>query len=288
MKIEFIKMHGAGNDYVYIDCVRQRVQNPGQLSTLISDRHKGIGADGLVLISPSDIADVRMRMFNADGSEGNMCGNAIRCVAKYVYDGGYAKQDIIKVETKSGIKTIQINSKNGRFISAAVDMGKAVFTPSEIPMNAAGESFINQLIDIGGTAYRCTAVSMGNPHCVTFVDDLENLEIEKIGPRFENNPIFPDRVNTEFIKVIDAENLEMRVWERGSGETMACGTGSCAAVAAAVALGICKAGTPVNVHLRGGVLTDRYMLDGTVIMEGGANTVFTGIFDTEELSDSFT
>lgn len=286
MKYEFVKMHGAGNDYVYIDCFRQTVDDPNTLSMLVSDRHKGIGADGLVLICPSDKADAMMRMFNADGSEGNMCGNAIRCVSKYVFEHGYATKDVITVETKSGIKTIRIKSENGSFISAAVDMGEAEFRPELIPMSCGGENFIGKPVEILGKSYLCTAVSMGNPHCVTFVDNVDSIAIEEIGPVFENNPLFPDRVNTEFIRVIDENNLEMRVWERGSGETMACGTGSCAAVAAAVAVGICKADSPVRVHLRGGVLTDTYRSDGTVIMEGGAKTAFSGILDTDELKDS--
>lgn len=286
MKIGFTKMHGAGNDYVYIDCFKESVADPGTLSKLVSDRHKGIGADGLVLICPSDKADSMMRMFNADGSEGNMCGNAIRCVSKYVFEHGYAQKDVITIETKSGIKTISIKSKNGCFISAAVDMGKAVFAPKEIPMNCECDSFIDKPITIQDKTYMCTAVSMGNPHCVTFVEDVNFIDIEKTGPLFENNPLFPDRVNTEFIRVIDENNLEMRVWERGSGETMACGTGSCAAVAAAVAVGICRADSPVRVHLRGGILTDTYRSDGTVIMEGSAKTAYSGIIDTDELEAS--
>lgn len=287
MKYEFVKMHGAGNDYVYVDCFKNAIHDPNKLSMLVSDRHKGIGADGLVMICPSDVADAKMRMFNADGSEGNMCGNAIRCVTKYLFDNGYVDKDIITIETKSGIKSIKVKTENNRFVSAAVNMGKAVFEPTLIPVGVGGETFINQPINILGKPYLCTAVSMGNPHCVTFVDDTQGIDIEKIGPVFENHPLFPDRVNTEFIKVIDETNLEMRVWERGSGETMACGTGSCAAVAAAVATGKCKADTPVSVHLRGGILVDTYLSDGTVIMEGGAKTVFSGVIDTVELTESF-
>lgn len=283
MIIHFTKMHGAGNDYVYINCFKYQIENPEKLSIMLSDRHKGIGGDGLVLICPSESADAEMRMFNADGSEGNMCGNAIRCVAKFLYDNDIVKKDIIKIDTKSGIKTISVNTKDGKFIGASVDMGKAILTPSEIPMLADGESFINKPIDINGKVYNCTAVSMGNPHCVLFVDDVDSIELEKIGKLFENNPIFPDRVNTEFVRVIDSENLQMRVWERGSGETMACGTGSCAVAAAAVLNGYCKHDVPVKIHLRGGILTDRYLSDGTVIMEGSATKVFDGILDTNDI-----
>lgn len=283
MKYKFTKMHGAGNDYVYINCFEYTVDDPNALSILLADRHKGIGGDGLVLICPSDKADAKMRMFNLDGSEGMMCGNAIRCVAKYIFDNNIARKDIVTIETKSGIKTISVKSENGKFISASVDMGKAILNPRDIPMNYDGEDFINQPVNIGTDTYLCTGVSMGNPHCVTFVDDVDSIEIEKTGPLFENHPLFPDRVNTEFIRVIDKNNIQMRVWERGSGETLACGTGSCAAVAACVLNGYTDYDTPVTVHLRGGELTDTYRQDGTVIMEGSASKVFEGIIDTDDL-----
>ena len=211
MKIHFTKMHGAGNDYIYINCFEYKINNPDALSILISDRHKGIGGDGIVLICPSDKADAQMRMFNIDGSEGAMCGNAIRCVAKFIYDNNYAHKNIVTIETKSGIKSIEIKSENDRFTGASVDMGKAILAPRDIPMIYDGESFINQPLEVCGKTYLCTAVSMGNPHCVTFVDDVDSIELEKIGPMFENHPIFPDRVNTEFIRVIDENNIQMRV-----------------------------------------------------------------------------
>ena len=283
MKYQFTKMHGAGNDYVYINCFEYTVDDPEKLSILLADRHKGIGGDGLVLICPSETADAKMRMFNLDGSEGNMCGNAIRCVARYIYDNNIAHKDVLTIETKSGIKTITLKTENDRFISASVDMGKAILKPELIPMKAESESFISQPLNVGGTEYIATAVSMGNPHCVVFVDDVDSIEIDKIGPLFENHPIFPDRVNTEFIRVIDKENIQMRVWERGSGETLACGTGSCAAAAACVLNGYAEYDTPINVHPRGGMLKDTYKKDGTVIMEGPASNVFTGIIDTDDL-----
>ena len=232
MKYRFTKMHGAGNDYVYIDCFENTVNGPEHLSRILADRHKGVGGDGLVLICPSEVADAKMRMFNLDGSEGMMCGNAIRCVARYIYDNNIARKDIVTIETKSGIKTITIKTKDSSFISASVDMGKAILKPADIPMKSDGDVFISQPVEADGKTYLCTAVSMGNPHCITFVDDPDNIELEKIGPVFENHPLFPDRVNTEFISIIDKNNIKMRVWERGSGETMACGTGSCAAVVA--------------------------------------------------------
>lgn len=286
MKYEFIKMHGAGNDYVYIDCFTQEVDAPDTLSMLVSDRHKSIGGDGLVLICPSDCADARMRMFNADGSEGMMCGNAIRCVAKYVFDTGICRNSVLKIETKSGIREITVRSENGKFVSAAVDMGQAILRPRDIPMSIDTDSFISQPLTAGGKEYSATAVSMGNPHCVIFVDDTESLDLEKIGPDFENHPLFPDRVNTEFVQLIDEKNIRMRVWERGSGETMACGTGSCAAAVASVLTGRCRRDTPINVHLRGGILTDTWKSDGSVLMEGGANIVFRGTLDTDELISS--
>ncbi len=285
MKLSFTKMHGAGNDYVYINCFEQTVDDPCALSILLSDRHKGIGGDGIVLICPSDIADARMRMFNLDGSEGAMCGNAIRCVAKFIYDNGIAHKDKVTIETKSGIKTIDIKSKVDRFVSASVNMGKAELAPENIPMNYDGERFINKPIEVDGKTYMCTAVSMGNPHCVTFVDNVDSIDLEKIGPKFENHPLFPDRVNTEFVSITDEGNIQMRVWERGSGETLACGTGSCAAVAACVLNGYCKRNIPVNVHLRGGMLTDTYRDDDIVIMEGPAVKVFEGIIDTDEIEE---
>lgn len=285
MKYNFTKMHGAGNDYVYINCFETKVDDPNALSILLADRHKGIGGDGLVLICPSEVADAKMRMFNLDGSEGMMCGNAIRCVSKFIYDNNIARKDTVTIETKSGIKTISIRSENGRFISASVDMGKAVLIPRDIPMSVDGESFISQPVEAAGKTYLCTAVSMGNPHCITFVDSVDDIELEKIGPLFENHPLFPDRVNTEFIRIIDRNNIEMRVWERGSGETLACGTGSCAAVVASVLNGYADMDSPVNVHLRGGILTDTYRKDGTVIMEGSATKVFEGVVDTDEVAD---
>ncbi len=277
--MKFTKMQGIGNDYIYVNCFEEKVDDPERVSQIVSDRHFGIGGDGLVLIMPSDKADFRMRMFNADGSEGNMCGNATRCIGKFVYDNGLTNKTEITLETKSGIKYLTLYPENGKVKTVLVNMGKAVLTPADIPMKAEGESFINKPIEVLGSEVYITAVSMGNPHAVTYVDDVMSLDLEKIGPAFENHPIFPERVNTEFIKVLDSHTIQMRVWERGSGETWACGTGACAAAVASVKNGYFKNGEEITVKLRGGDLFITYSTDGTVLMRGAAETVFTGEID---------
>lgn len=277
--MKFTKMQGIGNDYIYVNCFEEKVDDPERVSQIVSDRHFGIGGDGLVLIMPSEKADFRMRMFNADGSEGNMCGNATRCIGKFVYDNGLTDKTEITLETKSGIKYLTLYPENGKVKTVLVNMGKAVLTPVDIPMKAEGESFINKPIEVLGSEVYITAVSMGNPHAVTYVDDVMSLDLEKIGPAFENHPIFPERVNTEFIKVLDSHTIQMRVWERGSGETWACGTGACAAAVASVKNGYFKNGEEITVKLRGGDLFITYSTDGTVLMRGAAETVFTGEID---------
>ena len=277
--MKFTKMQGIGNDYIYVNCFEEKVDDPERVSQIVSDRHFGIGGDGLVLIMPSEKADFRMRMFNADGSEGNMCGNATRCIGKFVYDNGLTDKTEITLETKSGIKYLTLYPENGKIKTVLVNMGKAVLTPADIPMNAEGESFINKPIEVLGSEVYITAVSMGNPHAVTYVDDVMSLDLEKIGPAFENHPIFHERVNTEFIKVLDSHTIQMRVWERGSGETWACGTGACAAAVASVKNGYFKNGEEITVKLRGGDLFITYSTDGTVLMRGAAETVFTGEID---------
>ena len=274
--MKFTKMQGIGNDYVYVNCFEETVADPERVSEIISDRHFGIGADGLVLIMPSDKADFRMRMFNADGSEGNMCGNATRCIGKFVYDNHLTDKTNITLETRSGIKKLTLYPENGKVKTVLVDMGKAVLKPADIPMNVSGDTFINKPITVGGKEVFITAVSMGNPHAVTYVDDVDSLELEKIGPSFENHPLFPERVNTEFIKILDESTMQMRVWERGSGETWACGTGACAATAASVLNGYFPHDKEITVKLRGGDLFITYKSDGTVLMRGPAETVFTG------------
>lgn len=274
--LNFTKMHGIGNDYVYVNCFKETVVNPEEVSKFVSDRHFGIGADGLILIMPSDKADFRMRMFNADGSEGMMCGNATRCIGKYVYDNRMTDKTEISLETKSGIKYLTLFIKDGLVDTVEVDMGKAILVPSEIPMKADGDSFINKPITANGEEHFITAVSMGNPHAVIFTTGIDKLDLEKIGPGFENHPLFPERVNTEFCEVIDSNTLKMRVWERGSGETWACGTGTCATVVASVLNGYCKRDEEVLVHLRGGDLYIKYLSDDRVLMRGPAVKVFDG------------
>lgn len=276
--IEFYKMQGAGNDYIYIDCFKHEISEPEKLSKRLSDRHFGIGGDGLVLILPSDNADAKMRMFNADGSEGKMCGNAIRCVGKFLYEIRGLKKRVITVETLSGTKTLLISTENGIVKSVSVDMGKAVLESEKIPVLSENKTAINMPLTIDGKEVGITCVSMGNPHCVTFDFDPDSLDIEKIGRKFECNAIFPERVNTEFIKVISANEIKMRVWERGSGETLACGTGACAAVVASVLNGFCVKGQNVKVTLPGGEVYVVYKEDGGVTLTGGAEFVFKGTF----------
>ena len=278
MKLRFTKMHGCGNDYVYVNCFEEEVKDPVSLSIAISDRHFGVGGDGLVLICPSDRADAKMRMFNADGSEGKMCGNAIRCVGKYLYAHGIVRKTTVTIETLSGIKTLELFLKDGKVDSAQVNMGPAILIPSEIPVNLPGEQAVAVPVKIAGEEHTITCVSMGNPHCIVFGGDPYELDLPKIGPLFENDPLFPERVNTEFIEVLDDHTLNMRVWERGSGETWACGTGACAAAVAAVLNGFCKKGKDISVRLRGGELTIRYT-DEAVFMTGKATEVFHGEWD---------
>lgn len=281
--MKFTKMHGIGNDYVYVNCFEETVENPERVSELISDRHFGIGSDGLVLIMPSDKADFRMRMFNADGSEGMMCGNATRCIGKYVYDNGMTDKTEITLETKSGIKKLKLFPENGKVKTVLVDMGKAIIKPAEIPVLADGEDFISRKIEVNGNEETVTCVSMGNPHCVIFTDkNVDDFELEKIGPSYENHPLFPERINTEFANVIDGNTVKMRVWERGSGETWACGTGACATAVAACLNGHCKRDEEIRLMLRGGDLFITYKSDGTVLMRGPATTVFRGEIDIAE------
>jgi len=276
-------MHGAGNDYVYVDCFKQQVSDPASLAIRVSDRHFGIGSDGLILICPSEVADARMRMFNADGSEGKMCGNGVRCVAKYVYDSGICKNETVRIETLSGIKTIKVNAEDGKVTSATVDMGAPVFEPSLVPViSPDGKPIIGRNILVGDHRHTVTCLSMGNPHCVLFVpkdfDIWNGFDITSAGPRFERDPIFPERVNTEFVSYVDETHLELRVWERGSGETLACGTGTCATVVAACEVGICKKNTDITVKLPGGTLVINYTGD-TVYMTGNTVEVFRGVIE---------
>ncbi|ADZ85919.1 diaminopimelate epimerase [Cellulosilyticum lentocellum DSM 5427] len=282
MKINFTKMHGIGNDYVYVDGFKQTLKDPNAFSEFISDRHFGIGSDGLVIILPSEIADFRMRMFNADGSEGKMCGNATRCIGKFVYETGYTDKKNISLETLSGIKYLTLTVEDGKVVYVEVDMGKAILSPQDIPVISDQETFINTPISIDNEIYYGTCVSMGNPHVVVYCEDVDLLSLESIGPKFEFNPLFPERINTEFVQIIDDSTVKMRVWERGSGETWACGTGACAVAVSCVLNGYCKINEEITVKLRGGDLKITYKEDGTVLMKGPATKVFDGTIEYEE------
>ncbi|MBQ7241325.1 MAG: carbamoyl-phosphate synthase large subunit, partial [Firmicutes bacterium] len=275
-KIEFRKMEVCGNDYIYIDCFNQTINSPESLSVYLSDRHYGIGGDGIVLICPSKVADAQMKMFNLDGSEGEMSGNAISCVAKYMYDEMNIGKNIITIETKAGIKDLRLITHDNKVISAIVDMGKAELDPALIPVNLSGDKIVDRPAEIYGKEYNITCVSMGNPHCVVFYDNIEMLDLEDIGPKFEySEKLFPERVNVEFVNIIDESTIKMRVWERGSGETMSCGTGACAAVVAAVLNGHCKKDKNVRVILPGGDLYVKYT-DEAVYLSGNIHFVYSG------------
>lgn len=273
--MKFTKMQGIGNDYVYVNCFQEKVENPGELAVRVSDRHFGIGSDGLILIKPSEEADFRMEMYNADGSEGAMCGNGIRCVAKYVYDYGLTDQTSLSVETKSGIKYLDLTIEDGKVCQVRVNMGAPELEPRKIPVVSDKERVIDQPIEVQGRIYHMTCVSMGNPHAVVYLDDVKNLKIEDIGPEFESHSCFPDRVNTEFVRVVDEHTVEMRVWERGSGETLACGTGACAVAVASILNGYVNG--EVTVKLLGGDLKIFWdEKENLVYMTGPATVVFDG------------
>ena len=273
--MKFTKMQGIGNDYVYVNCFQETVEHPGEVAKLVSDRHFGIGSDGLILIKPSDVADFEMDMYNSDGSRGAMCGNGIRCVAKYVYDYGLTEKTSITVNTVSGIKYLDLTIENGKAVQIRVNMGAPILEPSRIPVISEKEIVIDEPILADGKEYRITAVSMGNPHAVIYIEDVNGLDIEKIGPQFEHHPIFPDRVNTEFVKVLDRNTVEMRVWERGAGETLACGTGACAVAVASILNGLTE--DEVTVKLLGGDLKIYWdQKENLVYMTGPAEVVFDG------------
>lgn len=278
--MKFTKMQGIGNDYVYVNCFEETVKDPAAVARYVSDRHFGIGSDGLILIKPSDIADCEMDMYNLDGSQGAMCGNGIRCVAKYVYDYGIVKKENISVSTKSGIKYLDLTIRNGKVALVRVNMGSPVLTASQIPVVSSTEEMINAPLKVNGETYYITAVSMGNPHAIVYMTDVDHLDIGEIGPYFENHMAFPDRVNTEFVEVLDDHTLKMRVWERGSGETLACGTGACAVAVASILNGHVDGEKPVTVKLLGGdleIFWDRQ--ENLVYMTGPAATVFDGEID---------
>lgn len=282
--MKFTKMQGIGNDYVYVNCFEETIADPSAVARFVSDRHFGIGSDGLILVKPSDVADCEMDMYNLDGSQGAMCGNGIRCVAKFAYDHGIVRKKNITVNTKSGIKYLDLDIKDGKVSSVKVNMGSPILTAKMIPVVSDKEQVINQPLDVNGTVWNITAVSMGNPHAVTYMEDVNSLDIEKVGPMFENHINFPDRINTEFVKVIDRRTLQMRVWERGSGETLACGTGACAVAVASTLNGLVDEDVPITVKLLGGdlqILWNRQ--ENLVYTTGPATTVFEGEIDLSSI-----
>ena len=278
--MKFTKMQGLGNDYVYVDCTKEELATPSDIAKAVSDRHFGIGSDGLILIKPSKVADFYMEMYNADGSRSAMCGNGIRCVGKYVYDHGMTDKTSITVESFGKVKYLDLTVENGKVVKVKVNMGKPELTAKDVPVVSVHEQVIDEEIIVKEKSYRMTCVSMGNPHAVVFMDDVEHLAIEEIGPYFENHERFPNRTNTEFVQVIDDSHVKMRVWERGSGETLACGTGACAVAVASTLNGLVDEDKPVTVKLLGGdlqILWNRQ--ENLVYMTGPATTVFDGEID---------
>ncbi len=282
--MKFTKMHGLGNDYVYVNCFEEKIDNPPAVARFVSDRHFGIGSDGLIMINPSKTADFEMEMYNADGSRGEMCGNGIRCVAKYVYDYGLTDKTQISVETLGGIKYLDLTVEDGKVSQVKVDMGKPELEADLIPIISEREQVIDEPIEADGKEYHMTGVSMGNPHAVIYVDDVKGLDLEKIGPKFENHERFPKRINTEFVHCIDRQTVEMRVWERGSGETLACGTGACAVAVSSILNNLTD--TQVTVKLLGGDLQIEWDREkDRVFMTGPATVVFDGVIDITEIKE---
>lgn len=282
--MKFTKMHGLGNDYVYVNCFEEKIDNPPAVARFVSDRHFGIGSDGLIMINPSKTADFEMEMYNADGSRGEMCGNGIRCVAKYVYDYGLTDKTQISVETLGGIKYLDLTVEDGKVSLVKVDMGKPELEADLIPIISEREQVIDEPIEVDGKEYHMTGVSMGNPHAVIYVDDVKGLDLEKIGPKFENHERFPKRINTEFVHCIDRQTVEMRVWERGSGETLACGTGACAVAVSSILNNLTD--TQVTVKLLGGDLQIEWDREkDRVFMTGPATVVFDGVIGITEIKE---
>ena len=277
-RISFTKMHSCGNDYIFIENFDNSISCPESLCVSLCQPHYGIGGDGIVLIESSSVADVKMRSFNRDGSEGKMAGNNIRCVGKYMYDEGYIRREYISVETCSGIHRLRLFVRDGKVSSVLVDMGKAELSPERIPAVCSKDKMINYPLTVGGKEYLVSCVSVGNPHCAVFCDAIDALELDKIGPMFEFSPAFPERINTEFVRIVNKNTLRMRVWERGSGETLACGTGACAAVIAACEAGYCDKGSNVTVSLLGGEMTVSYTDEGVTLL-GDATEVYRGSFE---------
>ncbi len=279
--MKFTKMQGIGNDYIYVNCFEENIENPSELSIAVSNRHFGIGSDGLILIMPSDVADARMRIFNSDGSEAQMCGNGIRCVAKYMYEYGLKKSDRMTIETSAGIKTIELTTVNGHVTQVRVEMGTPALLRNDIPMLGENKQVINEPLQVNDTVLYITCVSMGNPHCITFVDDVDLVDLNVTGKAIENHKLFPERINAHFVQQISANKVKMRTWERGSGETLACGTGAVATGVACVLNNLTE--RVINTLLPGGNLTVEWTDDNKTYMTGPAEFVFTGQWDEKKL-----
>lgn len=276
--MRFAKMHGLGNDYIYVNCMEQEVEKPSEVAKIVSDRHFGVGSDGLVLILPSGEADFKMRMFNSDGSEAEMCGNAIRCVGKFVYDNHLTNKKVVSIETLAGIKILDMTVENGKVSTVKVDMGEPVLKPSQIPVNSEKQEFISEPVEIDGISYKVTCVSMGNPHAVTYVEDVLSFPLELVGSKMEVHSLYPRKINAEFVQVIDRTTLKMRVWERGAGETLACGTGACAVLVASVLNNVSERKAAVKL-LGGELIIEWDERDNHVYMTGPAAKVFDGEID---------
>ena len=277
--MKFTKMQGIGNDYVYVNCFEENIKNPSKLSIAISDRHFGVGSDGLIMIMPSEVADARMRIFNADGSEAQMCGNGIRCVAKYLYECGLKKSNQLTIETSSGLKTIELTTVNGNVTQVRVEMGPPKLLRNDIPMLGENKQVINEPLLVNDSVLYITCVSMGNPHCITFVDNIDLIDLDITGKAIENHDLFPERINAHFVQQISADKIKMRTWERGSGETLACGTGAVATGVACVLNNLTE--RVIQTQLPGGNLTVEWTDDNTY-MTGPAEFVFTGKWDEEK------
>jgi diaminopimelate epimerase len=276
--MKFIKMQGAGNDYIYVNCMEQTIENPSKVAKFVSDRHFGIGSDGLVLILPSKDSDFRMRMFNSDGSESEMCGNAIRCVGKFVYDNGLTDKKVIRIETLAGVKVLDMSVDSGKVTMVRVDMGEPILDPKSIPVKCDKPKFISEPVSINNEIYKVTCVSMGNPHAVSYVEDVANFPLEAVGTKMEVHELYPKKINSEFVEVIDRKTLKMRVWERGAGETLACGTGACAVLVASVLNGVSERKATIKL-IGGDLIIEWDEKDNHVYMTGPAVTVFSGEID---------
>lgn len=273
--MDFIKMHGCENDFILFNCFEKELTNPQELAKKLADRHKGIGGDGIVLVLPSNKADAKMRMFNSDGSESRNCGNSLRCVGKFLYDNGIVNNTNMKIENLSGVKELELLTENGIVTAVKVNMGKAMLNPEEVPVNLSGATVVERKVTIKRQTYYITCVSMGNPHAVLFTDDIDHFDLHTIGPLFEHDPLFPERVNLDIVEMVERNHMRMRVWERGGGETMGSGTGACASAVAAVLIGYCDKNKDIKVEVPGGELTINYT-DEAVFMTGNCVKVYEG------------